>query len=126
VYYIHKLKYTIIMKNLTKILKAAADTHRLKILKLLGEKNLCVCELQFLLGLSQPAVSHHLKVLSNAGLIGSEKEGLFVNYFLEKGGEPSIGRLMEVLLESIGEDDMGDLLERVGGVHRDELLERSR
>ncbi len=96
----------------------------MKILKLLGEKNLCVCELQFLLGLSQPAVSHHLKVLSNAGLIGSEKEGLFVNYFLERGGERSVENLMKVLLESIGEDDMGDLLERVGGVHRDEILEK--
>jgi len=68
------------MKQLTKILKTLADTNRLRIIKLLEKRKLCVCELAFILGITQPSVSRHLKKLKSAGLIGDEQKGLWTNY----------------------------------------------
>ena len=46
---------------------------------------MCVCELQAALGIAQPTVSSHLKVLEEAGLVESAKEGQWVNYSLAAG-----------------------------------------
>jgi len=54
---------------------------------LLQHKRLCVCELQCALGISQPTVSKHLKILEEAGLVSFKKDGLWVNYHLADGGE---------------------------------------
>lgn len=70
------------MIKLEKILKALADKNRLRIIKLLGAKKLCVCELAFILGISQPSVSKHLKKLSSAGIIDSEQDCFWTNYYL--------------------------------------------
>lgn len=70
------------MKKLTKILKVLADQNRLRILKLLERKKLCVCELSSILGITQPSTSRHLKKLKAAGLINEEQEGFWTNYFL--------------------------------------------
>ncbi|MDD5079235.1 MAG: metalloregulator ArsR/SmtB family transcription factor [Candidatus Omnitrophica bacterium] len=71
------------MKHTTKILKALAGTNRLRIIKLLEKKRLCVCELAFILGITQPSVSRHLKKLKSAGLIGDEQKGLWTNYKID-------------------------------------------
>lgn len=68
------------MKKLTKTLKALADTNRLRIIKLLEKRKLCVCELAFILGITQPSTSRHLKKLKSAGLIADEQRGLWTNY----------------------------------------------
>ena len=57
------------MEILDKTLKAFADSNRLRILKLLEKKKMCVCELAFVLGITQPSVSKHLKKLTSTGLI---------------------------------------------------------
>lgn len=58
-----------------KLFKALADETRLKIIRILVEKPLCVCELMAALNLTQPTASHHLQILENAGLIREEKQG---------------------------------------------------
>ena len=63
-------------------MKALSDPNRVKILKMLAKKELCVCEITAVLGLAQPTVSKHLKVLEDAGLVQSSKDGLWVNYRL--------------------------------------------
>lgn len=68
------------MKQLIKIFKALSDTTRIRIIKMLQRKKLCVCELQEILGLAQSSVSRHLKILEDAGLIEHEKCGQWVNY----------------------------------------------
>jgi len=68
------------MKELTRVFKALADTTRIRIVKMLQEKNLCVCELQEVLGIAQSSVSHHLKILEDAGLVEHEKCGQWVDY----------------------------------------------
>lgn len=63
-----------------KLFKALADTKRLRILKLLGVREMCVCEVMIVLDLTQPTASHHLKILENAGLVKGRKEGRWVYY----------------------------------------------
>lgn len=70
------------MENLTAFIKALSDANRLKILSLLRNKSLCVCEIEYLLALAQPTISAHLKVLVNAKLIKSEKQGTWIIYYL--------------------------------------------
>ena len=66
----------------TKIFKALSDTSRLRILKMLQAKSLCVCEMQDVLGLAVSTVSKHLSILRDAGFIIEEKEGKWVNYMI--------------------------------------------
>jgi ArsR family transcriptional regulator len=73
------------MKDLIKVMKALSDPNRVKILKILQQESLCVCELQAALGIAQPTVSNHLKVLEEAGLVTSRKSGLWVYYFVTDG-----------------------------------------
>lgn len=61
-------------------LKTLADPTRLTLLKLLLQEELCVCELQTLLQISQSAVSQHIAKLKNAGLIKERKAGMWTYY----------------------------------------------
>jgi len=60
--------------------KALADKTRLRILRLLGVREMCVCEVMVALGLTQPTASHHLGILENSGLVKDRKEGKWVFY----------------------------------------------
>ena len=73
------------MKQLIKVMKAMSEPNRVKILKLLQQKEHCVCELQAMLDLAQPTISKHLKLLEDAGLVDSYKDKLWVNYRLATG-----------------------------------------
>ncbi|MGB9778745.1 MAG: ArsR/SmtB family transcription factor [Candidatus Bathyarchaeales archaeon] len=64
----------------SRVFKALADPTRLRILMLLGIREMCVCEVMIALGLTQPTASHHLGILENAGLVKSRKEGKWVFY----------------------------------------------
>lgn len=66
-----------------KLFKALADETRLAILRQLrDEGEVCACDFQACCTLAQPTVSHHLKVLREAGLVTAEKQGLWVHYRL--------------------------------------------
>ena len=73
------------MDDFIQVMKALSDPNRVRIVKLLQNKDLCVCELQQLLTIPQPAVSKHMKVLEKAGLVKGSKDGLWVNYALNYG-----------------------------------------
>ena len=70
------------MKQLLKTMKSLSDPNRVKIIKMLEQKEMCVCEIQAALGLAQPTISKHLKILEDAGLVESNKQGMWVNYRL--------------------------------------------
>jgi len=72
------------MQELAKVFKALSDTNRLKIFIFLSRKTLCVNALVNCLGISQPAVSQHLKILREAGLINAEKKGYWMHYSTNK------------------------------------------
>jgi ArsR family transcriptional regulator len=61
-------------------LKTLADTTRLKLLRLILDEELCVCEIQPLLGISQPAVSQHVAKLKAAGLVQERRAGMWTYY----------------------------------------------
>jgi ArsR family transcriptional regulator len=66
------------------VAKALGDPVRLQLIDVLRKHagKVCVCELVPLFDLTQPTVSHHLKVLRDAGLVGSEREGIWAYYFV--------------------------------------------
>jgi ArsR family transcriptional regulator, arsenate/arsenite/antimonite-responsive transcriptional repressor len=69
------------------LLRAAADPYRLKILAILAraEGEVCVCDFTDALPLNQPTVSHHLRLLREAGLVDCERRGTWVYYRLARG-----------------------------------------
>ena len=72
-------------ERLAAALRVLADPARLRLLSILGAHpngEACVCELTAPIGLSQPTVSHHLKVLADAGLVGREKRGRWVYFWV--------------------------------------------
>ena len=70
----------------TKIIKAIADQTRFKLFEKISEGEICACELPRFVGTSQPAVSQHLKALSEAGLVQKRKEGVKQIYSLSSKG----------------------------------------
>jgi ArsR family transcriptional regulator len=68
------------MKDIVKIFKALADTTRLRIMLLLRRRELCVCELMFILGMEQSRISHHMRVLREAGIAEDIREGRWIIY----------------------------------------------
>ncbi len=82
------------MKQFIRVMKALSDPSRVRIIKILGIKQLCVCELQDLVGLAQSTVSKHLKVLEEAGLVDYHKEGSWFIYYLTEGEESDYAGVM--------------------------------
>src|SRR5689334_17962410 len=70
--------------RMAEIAKALGDPVRVQLIDVLRRHagKVCVCELVPLFDLSQPTVSHHLKVLRTAGLVGSERQGLWAYYYV--------------------------------------------
>ena len=71
--------------GLVQVLKALADPVRLRLVSLIGAHQggeVCVCELTTAFELTQPTISHHLKVLREAGIIDCERRGTWVFYWL--------------------------------------------
>ena len=66
----------------SKYFKALSDEKRIRILKLLTVKEMCVCELMIALDTTQPNLSHHLKILENQGFVNRRKEGKWAYYSL--------------------------------------------
>ncbi len=71
-------------EDLITFLNALSNIKRLMIINILREKDRCVCELEAVLDESQPSISHHLKILENAGLIRGWKKGKFTHYDIVK------------------------------------------
>jgi ArsR family transcriptional regulator len=69
-----------IVDRQSRFFKALADETRLRILRLLAVREMCVCEVMVALDLTQPTASHHLGLLENAGLVKDRKDGKWVFY----------------------------------------------
>lgn len=82
---------------LARTLKAIADPARLRIISIVaahGEGSTCACDLEEPLGLSQPTVSHHCKILVDAGILHREKRGTWAHYSLVRGALDSIAGII--------------------------------
>ena len=95
------------MSDNIKIFKALSDSNRLRILKALQSKILCVCEIRELLQLANSTVSQHLKILKDAGFIIEQKNGKWVNYLINPHPSDSrIGTLLSSLDFWINDEDV--------------------
>jgi ArsR family transcriptional regulator len=83
------------MEKKAKFFKVLADPNRLRILKMLQIKPLCVCEITNVLELASSTVSQHLKILKEYGFILEEKDGKWVNYTINP--EPTDKRITALM-----------------------------
>ena len=114
------------MKTFVQVMKALSDPNRVKIIKMLQHKSMCVCEMQAALEISQPSVSKHLKILENADLVASKKEGMWVNYFLSNGlNSPYAASLLGNLKHWLETDsDITILVKKLPNIQRDKIVNR--
>jgi ArsR family transcriptional regulator len=91
------------LKDAVVLFKALADPNRLRIVLLLRQRELCVCELMFILGMEQSRVSHHMRVLREAGIAEDVREGRWIIYRVPKAVAP----LLEGLLSGALRDRIG-------------------
>ncbi|MFP4451921.1 MAG: ArsR/SmtB family transcription factor [Desulfobacterales bacterium] len=111
------------MKKFTRVMKALSDPTRVKILKMLQRRQMCVCEIQEALGVAQSTASKHLKILEEAGLATYKKDGLWVNYTLSDGSESPYAACMLGNLHHWLEDDaeVTELTGRLPHVRRENI-----
>jgi len=111
------------MKQFIRVMKALSDPNRVRIIKILESKELCVCELRDLIGLAQSTVSKHLKVLEDAGLVDYRKEGSWFIYRLTKGEESDYARVMLKNLKGWLDDEtqLLEMVSRLSHVDRERL-----
>ena len=109
------------MKQFIRVMKALSDPNRVRVIKMLGRKQLCVCELRDLIGLAQSTISKHMKVLEEAGLVDYHKEGSWIIYRLTKGEESDYARVMLKNLEGwLGDDpQLREMMVRLPQVDRE-------
>jgi ArsR family transcriptional regulator len=87
--------------RLQSLLKALADTTRLRILALLGNNEVCVCHLHDSLGLPQPTVSRHLAYLRRAGLVDTRRDGVWMHYQVARSLEPHLQKVLRAAVEAV-------------------------
>jgi len=114
------------MRDFIGVMKALADPNRVRMLKMLQHRIMCVCEIQAALGLAQPTVSKHLQVLAEAGLVTSEKDGLWVNYRLADGDKSAYAATLLGNLRHWLERDreIEQLVKRLPAIAREEICTR--
>jgi ArsR family transcriptional regulator len=114
------------MKDFVRVMKALSDPNRVAIVKMLESKVMCVCEIVAAIELAQPTVSKHLKVLEDAGLVDSRKEGVWVNYHLSDGGRsPYVAAILGNLRHWLEDDPrIAKLLEKLPSIRREDVCGR--
>jgi ArsR family transcriptional regulator len=94
------------MQKILEILKILSDEVRLKIVSLLRENELCVCEIMEALGMSQSRISNHLRILRNTGIIEAKREGKWMFYSLAKDAmDKALWKIIQTIVNKIDEGD---------------------
>jgi ArsR family transcriptional regulator len=116
------------LKNYLKVIKALSDRNRVKIIKMLQGREMCVCELQAALELSQPSVSKHLKILEEAGLVESRKDGPWMNYRLPDTADSIYaGQMQSLLREWLNDDqEIQKIVQQAAALNRGDISGRCR
>jgi ArsR family transcriptional regulator, arsenate/arsenite/antimonite-responsive transcriptional repressor len=91
------------MRNSAELFKALADETRLRILTLLVQGELCVCDIMTVLKIGQSKASRHLACLRNAGLVDDRRSGVWMHYSLAKPSGVTQARVLEWLAEAATE-----------------------
>ena len=94
------------MQRQIKMIKALGDETRLRILKLLLKRELCVCELEAALSLPQSRVSRHLTVLRSLGLVEDRREGTWIFYSLFKPQNDFEKSVIQMIRNSLSDSEL--------------------
>jgi ArsR family transcriptional regulator len=84
------------MTDMLRVFKSLSDRTRLRIIRLLLVKDLCVCELMFVLGMAQSRISHQLRILRDAGLVADTRDGQWIIYRIPPLVRTTIASLLEL------------------------------
>jgi len=114
------------MERFIRVMKALSDPNRVKMMKMLQQRPLCVCEIRACLGIAQSTASKHLKILEDAGLVRGFKDGLWVNYSLADGsGSPFAASMIGNLKHWLDNDARIQALNTVlPGIDRHDIVGR--
>ena len=114
------------MKPFLRVMKALSDPSRIKIMKMLQNRVMCVCEIQAAIQFAQSTTSKHLQILEDAGLITSKKDGLWVNYMIADGSEsPYAASLIGSLKHWLDDDvKIKPLIERLPAINRENICRK--
>lgn len=93
------------LKEYTKVFKAVSDPSRARILKLLEEQELCVCQIMAVIELKQPTISKHLSILRKAGLVEARRSGTWIYYSLSRKRRSDFDQAQLGLLRNWLNDD---------------------
>ena len=94
------------MWDLIKVFKALSDKTRIRLLKILQQRELCVCEFMQVLDMTQSRVSRNLRILRDVGLVKDRRDGLLVYYSLnEKPLNQYASPLLELLKDWVNDDE---------------------
>ncbi len=107
------------MKQFIKTAKALSDPNRVRILKLLDQKDLCVCELHALFDLAQSTISKHLKILEEAELATSTRQGAWIVYSLDHNSNPLNQQALFLLHNNLNDDEvLNEMISRIPFITR--------
>ncbi len=105
-------RWVIVLQEYLRILRALSGETRLKLLRLLSLHELCVCELEYILGLTQPAISQQVRVLRDAGLARSRREGNWIFYRVEPDDLERALKKVAGCLQSEKPDERGGMMDQ--------------
>ncbi len=86
--------------HIASVFKALSDENRIRILKMLRSGEKCACKLLEELNISQPTLSHHMKLLCDAGIVTGRREGKWIHYSICCDGVGLVRELMQELLSA--------------------------
>ena len=92
-------------RQMAYVFKAMGDENRIQILKLLQNGEKCACKLLDALNISQPTLSHHMKILCDAGIVNGRKEGKWMHYSICSESSAELSAMLRQLLTAANVPD---------------------
>ena len=90
--------------DLARFFQALGDPTRLRLLNLMGEREICVCYFVEILGEPQPKISRHLAYLRRAGIVAARREGKWMHYRIAMPQQPGAARLLRQTLATLAQE----------------------
>lgn len=95
--------------NIAKVFKALCDENRVRIIEMLSSGEKCACNILEELNITQPTLSHHMKILCDSGFVKCRKEGKWSHYSLsEEGKDNAFDILKELTSNNLGKTNKCD------------------
>ena len=92
-------------KRMAAMFKAFADENRIQILELLRDGERCACRLLEEMKITQPTLSHHMKILCDSGIVVGRKEGKWMHYSISEDGMRDVRNYLDELMANTKRED---------------------